>query len=198
MKEFLLSFIPILVAMDALGVVPIYMAFTDGLSKKEKARVLTQSIITALVIGVGFLVLGRWIFKILGVLVSDFKIAGGLVLLAIALRDILLYDRSHKVPADTVGAVPIGTPLITGPAVLTTIVILLDSYGVFFTISSFILNLLIAWLVFANAGNISAFLGKAGTKAFSKIAHLLLAAIAVMMIRKGIVDTAANFFLAKG
>lgn len=197
MREFLLSFIPIFVAMDAFGVLPLFISFTEHLSKKERRRILVQSIITAFIIGVVFLFLGRWIFKILGVLVSDFKIAGGLVLLSISLRDILTYEKGHKLSKETMGAVPIGTPLITGPAVLTTIVMLLDSYGPVLTVSSFLINLFIAFVVFSFADSISAFLGKAGSKAVSKIASLLLAAIAVMMIRKGVIDTAVNFISAK-
>jgi multiple antibiotic resistance protein len=181
------------VAMDAIGVLPFFMGFTESLKLKEKRRILVQSIITAFLIGIVFLFLGKWIFKILGVLVADFKIAGGLVLLAISLRDILTYEKAHKLSPETMGAVPIGTPLITGPAVLTTIIILLDSYGVFFTVTSFVVNLLITWAIFFYADAISNFLGKAGSKAFSKIASLLLAAIAVMMIRKGCIETISCF-----
>ena len=198
MKTFLLTFIPIFVAMDALGVLPLFISFTDKLSIREKHKIIIQSIITAFLIGLIFLFLGRWIFKILGVLVSDFKIAGGIVLLVIALRDLLAYEKGRKLSKETMGAVPIGTPLIAGPAVLTTIIILLDSYGMALTISSFVINLLIVWVIFFFAAAIAKFLGKAGSKAFSKIAHLLLAAIAVMMIRKGVIDTIALFLSAKG
>jgi multiple antibiotic resistance protein len=197
MKEFLLTFIPIFVAMDALGILPFFMGFTEHLKVREKRRIIAQSIITALVIGVIFLFLGRWIFKILGVMVADFKIAGGVVLLAISLRDLLQHEKGHKLSPETMGAVPIGTPLVTGPAVLTTIIILLDSYGVFMTVSSFVVNLIIVWIVFSYADSISRFLGKAGSKAFSKIASLLLAAIAIMMVRKGIVDTITYFLTTK-
>lgn len=193
MKEFLLAFIPIFVAIDAVGVLPIFMGFTEHLKKRERKRIVTQSIITAFLIGILFLFLGKWILKALGVLVADFKIAGGLVLLVISLRDLLQYEKMRRLPSDTMGAVPIGTPLVAGPAVLTTILILLDSYGVVITVASFILNLFIAWVVFAYAIQISSLLGKAGSKAISKIAHLLLAAIAVMMMRKGVIDTIANF-----
>ncbi len=196
MKEFLLSFIPIFVAMDAIGVLPLFIGFTEHLSKRDKRKIILQSIITAFLIGVVFLFLGKWIFKILGILVADFKVAGGTVLLAISLRDILQIEKAHKLSTETMGAVPIGTPLITGPAVLTTIIILVDSYGMFLTVSSFVINLLIVWLFFYYANSIANFLGKAGSKAFSKIASLLLAAIAVMMIRKGIVDTVTYFFSA--
>ena len=196
MKEFLLSFIPIFVAMDAIGVLPMFIGFTEHLKKHEKKKILLQSIITAFVVGIVFLFLGKWIFKVLGVMVADFKIAGGLVLLAISLRDILQNEKTRKMSPETLGAVPIGTPLITGPAVLTTIIILLDSYGVVLTVSSFVINLLIVWVTFYYASAISNFLGKAGSKAFSKIASLLLAAIAVMMIRKGVIDT-VSFFLTQ-
>ena len=194
MKAFLLAFIPIFVAMDAVGVLPLFIGFTEHLAGRDKRKIITQSIITAFLVGVVFLFLGKWIFRILGVMVSDFKIAGGMVLLAISLRDILQHERLHRLPTETMGAVPIGTPLITGPAVLTTIIILLDSHGIFLTVSSFVVNLIIVWISFSYATSIADFLGKAGSKAFSKIASLLLAAIAVMMIRKGIVDTISHFF----
>ena len=197
MKNFLLSFIPIFVAMDAIGVLPIFIGFTEHLKKRDRQKIVVQSIITAFLIGVVFLYLGKWIFKILGVLVSDFKIAGGLVLLAISLRDILQYDKARRLPQDTMGAVPIGTPLVTGPAVLTTIIILVDSYGMTLTVLSFVANLIITLVVFSYATSISNFLGKAGSKAVSKIASLLLAAIAIMMMRKGLVDTVAYFLTQK-
>jgi len=191
-KEFLLSFIPIFVAMDVIGILPMFIGFTDHLKKREKQKTIVQSIITAFLIGIVFLFLGRWIFQIMGILVADFKIAGGTVLLAISLRDILQYQKSVRLPTETMGAVPIGTPLVTGPAVLTTIIMLLDSYGLFYTVLSFVANLLIVWVSFSYADKISGFLGKAGSKAISKIAALLLAAIAVMMMRKGLADTLVN------
>ncbi|MFA6142025.1 MAG: MarC family protein [Candidatus Omnitrophota bacterium] len=198
MKEFLLCFIPLFVAMDAIGVLPMFIGFTEDLNKNQRRKTLTQSIITAFIIGIVFLFLGKWIFRLLGIMVSDFKIAGGLVLLAISLRDLLWYDKANKMPSATLGAVPIGTPLITGPAVLTTIIILLDLYGMALTITSFVINLIIVWITFNYATNISNFLGKAGSKAFSKIASLLLAAIAVMMMRKGLVDTITYFLKSAG
>ncbi|MBP7055431.1 MAG: MarC family protein [Candidatus Omnitrophica bacterium] len=193
MKEFLLSFIPIFVAIDAIGVLPIFIGFTEHLKKREKHRIVAQSMATAFVIGIIFLFLGKLILKALGVNVADFKIAGGLVLLVIALRDLLRYEKLGRLSPDTMGAVPIGTPLVTGPAVLTTILILLDSYGMFLTVLSFTVNLLIAWAIFYYASEISHVLGKAGSKAVSKIAHLLLAAIAIMMMRIGVIDTVVNF-----
>jgi multiple antibiotic resistance protein len=193
MRAFLLSFIPIFVAVDVLGFLPMYIGFTCHLKKRERRKIVTMSIITAFVIGTVFLFLGKLIFKVLGVMVFDFKVAGGLVLLVIALRDLLQNEKSVKLPSETMGAVPIGTPLVTGPAVLTTMIMMLDSYGIALTITSFIANLAIVWVVLTYAESISNVLGKAGSKAVSKISHLLLAAIAVMMMRKGIFETIAYF-----
>ncbi len=192
MRAFLLTFIPLFVAVDAVGVLPLFISLTEGLSRQIRSKIITQSLATAFLIGIVFVFLGKWIFRLLGVMVADFKIAGGVVLLAISLSDMLRGGKSGRIPSSTVGSVPIGTPLITGPAVLTTMIMMVDTHGVGLTLFSFIINLLITWLVFAYAESLTHLLGKGGSRALSKIASLLLAAIAVMMIRKGVVETALS------
>jgi multiple antibiotic resistance protein len=85
-----------------------------------------------------------------------------------------------------IGVFPLGTPLITGPAVLTTTLMMLDSFGVGPTFVSLVLNMLISWLTLIRADSIMKTMGSGGTRAFSKIMYILLAAIGVMMVRKGI------------
>jgi len=84
--------------------------------------------------------------------------------------------------------VPLGIPLIMGPAALTTIIILVRNFGYVPTIVSMALNLFIAWLVLVNARWLLKIMGDGGSKAFAKIASLFLAAIAVMMIRVGVLN----------
>jgi multiple antibiotic resistance protein len=79
-----------------------------------------------------------------------------------------------------------GTPLVTGPAVLTTTLIMVDTFGVAATFVSLVLNMLIVWVTLASSDLIIKRIGQSGTRAFSKIMYILLAAIAVMMTRKGI------------
>jgi multiple antibiotic resistance protein len=88
--------------------------------------------------------------------------------------------------AKDVGVFPLGTPLITGPAVLATTLIMLDTFGLVPTFISLILNMLIAWLVLSKAEFFMKIMGPAGARAFSKIMYILLAAIGVMMVRRGI------------
>ena len=85
-----------------------------------------------------------------------------------------------------VGVVPIGIPLIMGPAALTTIIFLVNSYGYGWAVASLLVNMLIVWLVFSQAKSITKGMGKAGSQAVAKVAALFLAGIAVMMIRSGI------------
>lgn len=185
-NRILLAFIPIFVAVDAVGVLPIFVSLTQGFGKNEKAKIIIQSLITALGMAVGFIFLGKAIFKILGITVGDFMIAGGIILFCIAIIDLLNPGKHRRIPAKDLGAVPLGTPLIVGPAVLTTSLIIISTYGLLATLASVILNVLIAGLIFFFSDLLIKALGEAGSKALSKITSLLLAAIAVMMIRKGI------------
>jgi multiple antibiotic resistance protein len=187
MKEFWLCFVPMFVAVDALGVLPFFFGLTERLSDIERRRIVRQSVITAAVVAMAFLVGGSALLKALGVTVPDFMVAGGTLLFVIALRDILGGEKTRpKRDVADIGAVPIGVPLITGPAVLTTEVLLLNVHGTGLTALAVLINILLAGVIFGFAGRIHGWLGKNGAKALSKIAALILAAIAVMMVRKGI------------
>jgi multiple antibiotic resistance protein len=175
-----------MVALDAPGTLPIYMAMTEGMEKHERERIVRQSIITALMITVGFTFLGRAVFTALAITVEDFMIAGGIVLLIIAVIEIVRAGEKKYPVSSTFGVVPFGTPLIAGPATLTTTLVLVGNYGYIPVILSLIVNILLAWLIFSQADRIIKFIGINGSRAFAKVAALLLAAIAVKMMRSGI------------
>lgn len=185
-KASLLSFIPIMVALDAPGTLPLYVAMTEGIKKHERRKIVRQSILTALLITIGFVFLGRAVFTALGILVEDFMIAGGIVLLIIAVSEIVRAGERKILISPTIGVVPFGTPLIAGPATLTTTLVLVGTYGYLPVILSLIVNILLAWAIFSQADRIIKLIGISGSRAFAKIAALLLAAIAVKMIRSGV------------
>jgi len=89
--NFIMTFIPLFVAFDAIGVLPIYLSLTQDMDTDVRARVLRHSIITASAITVLFLLIGKGIFIILGITISDFQIGGGLILLVIAIHWGLMY-----------------------------------------------------------------------------------------------------------
>jgi multiple antibiotic resistance protein len=194
-ENILLAFIPVFVAVDAIGVMPIFVSITEDLSIKEKTFVILQSMITALSVAIGFIFLGKFIFKVLGISVGDFMIAGGVILFFIAIIDLLFTNKQRRIPFKESGAVPLGTPLIVGPAVLTTSMMIISVYGLFATIVSIIANIILAGVIFLSSELLIKILGKVGTKVVSKIVSLFLAAIAVMMIRKGLMMIITEFKL---
>ncbi|MFQ6111299.1 MAG: MarC family protein [Nitrospinota bacterium] len=187
-RTFAFTFIPIFVAVDIIGVLPIFMGFAGSLAAEERKQVIRQSLLTAASLSLGFLFLGKAILVVLGVTIADFKVAGGIILLFFAILDILMPEKSRRRPSETMGVVPLGTPLIAGPAVLTTLLIMVDHNGYLPTIAALIANLLIVWLVLTRSESLTRFLGEGGSLAVSKVASLLLAAIAVMMIRLGVIE----------
>jgi multiple antibiotic resistance protein len=180
------TFIPIFVAINIFMLIPIFIGMTEDMSKTKRRVVVRDSIITAVIVSLLFVALGEAIFRILGITGDDFKIGGGLVLLVFAILDLTKRQETRRAQDTKMGVVPIGVPLIVGPAVLTTILVLVEHYGVIPAILSLILNLLIVWISLINAERIIKVFGKGGIIGISKVMALLLASIAVMMIRIGI------------
>jgi len=185
-KVFILSFIPLFVAIDVLGVVPIFLSLTDGMNSIQKKKLITEATWTALGVSVVFLFGGRMIFNFLGITENDFRVGGGIVLIVLAVNDLIFASDRNRTPETSVGVVPIGIPLIIGPAALTTLLILVDSYGYLAAVISLFVNLFLVWLIFRNSALVIRIMGEAGSKAFAKVAALFMAAIAIMMIRVGL------------
>ena len=181
-----LAFIPLFVAVDAIGIAPIFVSLTVHLEQKDKNRIILQSMLTAICLAIGFIFLGKAVFRLMGITIGDFMVAGGSILFCIAIIDILSQTKQRHIPADELGAVPLGTPLIVGPAVLTTSMLIVSQYGLGATIISVIVNILLAGLILKLSSFLIKALGESGSKALSKIMSLLLASIAVMLIRKGV------------
>lgn len=195
MKDFVVAFVTLFVAVDALAILPLFVTLTEDLSPRERRRIIVQSLVTATVVAIAFVFFARKVFDLIGIHVYDFMVAGGVLLFAIALLD-LVSGRKFARQVETVGAVPIGIPLIVGPAVLTSSLILVDVAGIAPTLTAIVLNIAIAGAVFLSADLFTRLLGQAGSRAVSKVASLILAAFGVMMIRRGIVAILAGLAAA--
>jgi multiple antibiotic resistance protein len=189
MKTFWLCFVPLFVAVDAIGVLPLFMNLTDGVDTGRVRRIVVQSVVTALVVSLVFCAIGEFLLSVLGITVSDFMIAGGTLLFALSLYDLLALEKhQRRLDVASLGAVPVGVPLIVGPAVLTTTILLLRQApsAALVVAAAVAVNILIAGVVLWFSNAIIRVIGKTGAKTVSKLASLLLAAIGVMMVRKGI------------
>ena len=185
-EKFFLAFIPVFVAIDPIGLVAIFMGLGTSASREQRKRQAFLGIFTALCVAVGFIFLGKIIFAALGITVADFQVAGGLILLGLAGRELLgLGPHDSESFRSEFGVVPLGMPLIAGPALLTALLILVDTVGLFFTLVSLLINLALVAIAFCNADQFTRWMGRQGLRGASKIIALLLAAIAVSLIRRG-------------
>jgi len=189
LRDFGLTFVPLFVAMDSISTVPILLSLTHNLTDKKRNSVIRNALITAFGLGLIFIVVGKGIFLFLGITVNDFLVAGGLILFLLGAKELVagkMFEAQATAGEDVIAVVPLATPLVVGPAVLTTLLILTDQYHIIMVTFSFIVNLLISWLLFAQANRLVKVLGQGGVLALSKVFALLLAAIAVSMIHRGI------------
>ncbi len=185
-EQFLLAWIPLFVAMDPVGLVPMFLAMTHGMESARMRRITWQATITAGVVAVAFMFGGKLVFQALGITVADFEIAGGLILLVIAGREMLAARPEPPAAEDDFGVVPLGVPLITGPATLAALLVLMQTVGTLFTLAAFGCNLALVFLALRFGQELKRLIGTVGLKAVSKVIALLLAAIAVHMIRRGL------------
>jgi multiple antibiotic resistance protein len=196
LKPYIITFIPIFLAVDIIGTVPLYLGLTENLTKKQKAKVLADSVAIATVLAVVFLFLGKLILRGLGITIDDFRVAGGVLLFILSVY-LLMPGKSREFVSESlhedIGIFPLATPLITGPAVLVTTMMLLNSFGLLITLSSLMLNMIFAWLVLKYSDILIKIIGNSGVKAFSKISYIFLAAIGIMIIREGIAGIIFSF-----
>ena len=144
-----------------------------------------SGLITSLAVAIGFIFLGKIIFRALGITVSDFQVAGGLILLGIAVRELLDLGARDRYAGEAFGVVPLGMPLIAGPALLTALLILVDTVGIMFTVLALLVNLLLVGFALPIRQPFTRWMGQQGMNGVSKLISLLLAAIAVSLIRRG-------------
>jgi multiple antibiotic resistance protein len=189
-----LTFIPLFVAIDAFWVMALISPYVADKPTRAVFIMATKSVLTALGISLGFLALGEAFFSILGITVNDFKGAGGLLLLVISIVDLLSPGRSLLGDGDDAGVFPLGTPLIAGPALLTTLLVLMDHYGALPTLAALVLNLILLWACMASVRLVVRVIPRSLLVALSKIMSVILASIAVMMIRLGLMGILEGMF----
>ena len=186
MDRFWLAFIPIFVAFDAPGLLPLFWSLSHGLSSEQRRQAIHKAAIVACLVGPAFLLVSEWIFWALGIQLADVMIAGGVVLFVLALNDLLHVEKRQGAGVVGLGAVPLAVPLMVGPAVLTALLLIRKQYGVWLTWAAFNLNILIVWAVLLTSEKLLKWVGRETAGVVSKVASLVLAAFGVMLIRQGV------------
>jgi len=184
---FLQTTLILFVILDPLGNAPIFYSLTIMLSEKDRRSIIRMSVIIATLILLIFSIGGVLILSFFNITVDDFRIAGGTILFIIAVKGILGRVEAETVEREAVAVVPMATPLLAGPGSITTVIYIAQAYGIHYSIISIIINTAIAYLLLVNGDKLLAILGRNGSIALARIMAMILAAIAVSMVREGII-----------
>jgi len=181
------SILILFVIFDPLGNAPIFYSLTMMLSEKDRKSIIRMSVIVATIILLIFSLGGLLILRFFNITVDDFRIAGGTILFIIAVKGILGRVEAETVEREAVAVVPMATPLLAGPGSITTVIYIAQAYGIHYSIISIIINTAIAYFLLVNGDRLLAILGRNGSIALARIMAMILAAIAVSMVREGII-----------
>ncbi|MBS7657271.1 MarC family protein [Candidatus Bathyarchaeota archaeon] len=179
--------IALFLVVDPLGNIPIFVGLTKNVDEVKRRSVFRSAILTGLVVLFLFTFAGQQILILFGISINSFMVAGGLLLLIIAVR-LLVVGGWHELSAspESVGAVPIGFPLLVGPGAITTTILILQSSGVIVTVFSVLITFVIVWLILRYITPIFKILGENGSLVVTRLMAMFIAAIAIQYIVQGI------------
>src|SRR3989344_997339 len=180
------SFVTLFVIMDPFASTPVFYSLTKNLNAQQKFDEARKAVLIAAIVFFFFIIGGPPLFGLLGISVSHFKVAGGIILFLIALQFVLgmTFPKEKKKISSEI--VIIGVPMITGPGVLTASILLVNSVGFFITVFAGLISLLVTFLILLYSSKIMRLLGETGSEIFSRIMGLLLASIAVSYVLSGL------------
>jgi len=194
--EYTKIFISLFAIIDPVGIIPIIIAFTAGMTAQKRERVGRMASLSVLTILLAALLLGEAILEFFGISIHSFRTAGGILLLLMSIN-MLIGDKPKRTPDDSdgdatssVAIVPLSTPLLAGPGAISTVI--LDAHKAsdpgHYAAMGFILFLLsiTVWLTFLIAPWVSQRLGSIGSNIVTRLMGLLLAAIAVEFMAGGL------------
>ncbi|MDT3767305.1 MarC family protein [Gleimia hominis] len=193
---FLTTFTTLVVIMDPAGNLPIFLSLTRHYDRPRKKRASMQATITSLVVIVVFAVFGQYILAFLRISVEALKLSGGVLLFIVAM-ELLTTNQEDSVESDSIDSnvalVPLGTPLMAGPGTIVAVMVAVNeshgSFGKTFAVAVAVLAVhIVIWLSFRFSVFLADFLGNGGIMLLTKIAGLLLAAIATQMVADAVFD----------
>ncbi len=193
---FLNIFIPLFAVIDPFAALPLYMSLTAGLSEAQKRKIVKEASITAIILLIFFAFLGIYILDYMGISISALMIAGGILMLLVSIEMVKEGDKPrstkkkiaiHEETGD-IGIVPLGTPMLAGPGAISLVIILMGKYP--YAWGSIVISIIsivaLTALIFLGSNYISRIMGEKGSRAFTRVMGLLVAAFSVQYILDGI------------
>jgi len=191
------ALVTLFVVIDPIGLGPIFIGLTAGMPAGLKRKIGLEASVIAFFVLAGSALFGDWLLAKLGISLAAFRIAGGLLLFAIAFE--MVFERrterkAEKSAATTgshIAAFPLAIPLMAGPGAITAMVLLAgrvngDPIGFALLIASMAAMLLLAYLVLLSSTYLERFLGRQGLAVFGRLLGVLLAALSVQYVADGV------------
>ena len=191
------ALVTLFVVIDPIGLGPIFLGLTTGMSAKLRRKIGLEASIIAFFVLAGSALFGDWLLAKLGISLAAFRIAGGLLLFAIAFE--MVFERRTERKAEKSGAAtgshiaafPLAIPLMAGPGAITAMVLLAgrvsgDPLGFALLIASMAAMLLLAYAVLLTSSYLERFLGTQGLAVFGRLLGVLLAALSVQYVADGV------------
>jgi len=196
---FIKSFISLFVVVDAIGNVPIFLALLQGYREDERKAIVKKAILVGCAALVAVTLTGNGFFRLLGIALYSFRIAGGVLLTIVSIE--MLYGKKTKTQSspdedratgDDISILPLAIPLLTGPGAFTTGIVLFDTAGTLLNRVILLLTIgmvyLVSFAILARCGRVFRYLGKGGTSVAVRIMGLMLLSVAVQFIIEGLRD----------
>ena len=183
------TFVAVFVLADAVGNVPLDLVLTKGMEPEKRHSVVDRASIVATAVLLGFAFAGQWVLDYLQISMGSLEVAGGLLLLLIALR-MLEGELDTPVVEEErdVAITPLALPLLAGPGTLTTVMLLMSESPTphLSVVVGIVAAMLVSWLILRQASRIDEWIGPEGALIITKLLGFLLAALAVEIGSAGI------------
>ena len=186
-SEFSKAALALFIIVDPFGNIPIFMGLTENVQDAQKKRVYNTATIVGVILLLVFAFAGTGILTLFGLSIYSFEVAGGILLLIIAIRILISGSMHENVESpESIGAVPIAIPLLVGPGAITTTIFNIQQYDTIIAILAVLVVMAITWITLRYISRVYKFLGKTGSLIIGRVMALLIAAIAVQYILTGI------------
>jgi len=188
--------VTLFVILDPIGLIPFYQVLTRNISPAQKRDVAKRCVLISMVLLLIFAYLGLAILGLLGINIYDFEIAGGTLLLVFAIRDALSNEPlgaseslsvAEKGTFERISVIPLATPLLAGPGSLTTSILLANAdWGYLIAGVAIVVDSLLAFVAIRSSDSLTRFVGPSGLMIIGKVLDILMAAIAVSYLVRGV------------
>jgi len=167
-------------------------ANTAGLEPSLRKEIVLRGVTGGTIILLFFGLVGDSVMSYFGIETQDFMIALGILLMIVAILDFMDIRYASELRRDRPSLVPIATPLIAGPAAISTTIYIKYAHGITYALIAIVVNVFLTYISMLGGAKLSEVLGKSGSQLVDKVIALILAGLAISLIRRGIIMIIAS------